>query len=290
MSSPIHQPKDLDAALHYAPPWARERGLMAGTGEPYAQVAERSPRLQNDHWQTGSNGESEMTRLQRQLERHSNPAFEPSRELARSLWPVVFRMCAVTGFAAVVAWTMVSVSDTHEFDTKAERRVAPLKHLALDRVQTVLLQPVAEVSPPVPTEQPAAMIQPSAPADVAGNQRPPQAEAPPSPPPQSDATPPPRPTPALDSGEIATLVKRGQDLLQNGDLASARLLLQRAAEAGSAAAALGLGATYDPLIIRRLGVIGLKPDPERAREWYSRGVALGSDLASQRLADLGRAR
>ena len=27
MSSPIHHAEDLDEALHYAPPWAREQGL-----------------------------------------------------------------------------------------------------------------------------------------------------------------------------------------------------------------------------------------------------------------------
>ena len=26
MSSPIHHAEDLDEALHYAPPWAREQG------------------------------------------------------------------------------------------------------------------------------------------------------------------------------------------------------------------------------------------------------------------------
>ena len=94
----------------------------------------------------------------------------------------------------------------------------------------------------------------------------------------------------LDNGEIATLVKRGQDLLNNGDLASARLLLQRAAELGSASAALALGSSYDPFMIQRLGVVGINPDTARAREWYQRALALGSDAASEQLANLERSR
>ena len=84
------------------------------------------------------------------------------------------------------------------------------------------------------------------------------------------------------------LVKRGHDFLQNGDLISARLILQRAVEAGSADAALALGATFDPLVIRRLGVIGIEPDIARARQWYQRAAELGSS-ASQQLTTLERA-
>ena len=86
------------------------------------------------------------------------------------------------------------------------------------------------------------------------------------------------------------LVKRGQDFLQNGDLASARLILRRAAEAGSANAALALGATFDPLVIQRLGVIGIEPDTARARQWYQRAAELGSATASQQLTKLERTR
>jgi hypothetical protein len=104
----------------------------------------------------------------------------------------------------------------------------------------------------------------------------------------------PQPTPAqgsstvlrLDSEEIATLIDRSSAFLKRGDLASARLLLRRAAEAGSANAALTLGSTYDPLIIPQLGVIGIEPDVPRARQWYEKAAELGSDAASQRLANL----
>jgi hypothetical protein len=96
--------------------------------------------------------------------------------------------------------------------------------------------------------------------------------------------------PVPDADEIAALVKRGKDLAAHGDLISARLLLQRAAEAGtSAEAALALGETFDPLVFQRLGVIGIKPDAGIARKWYQRAAELGAPIASQYLTKLDRA-
>ena len=91
----------------------------------------------------------------------------------------------------------------------------------------------------------------------------------------------------LDNDEIAMLVTRGKGFLKDGDLASARLLFQRAA-AVNAEAAFILGTTFDPLFIRRMGVVGMEPDIARAREWYERAAELGSVDASQQLATLQR--
>jgi TPR repeat protein len=88
--------------------------------------------------------------------------------------------------------------------------------------------------------------------------------------------------------EIFALIKLSQDFVRNRDFSSARLLLRRAAEAGSADAALSLGKTFDPLVIQQLHVIGVQPDPAKAREWYERAVQLGSDAASQHLAKLAQ--
>jgi TPR repeat protein len=104
--------------------------------------------------------------------------------------------------------------------------------------------------------------------------------------PQSPPAQPGGPATRLDAEEIATLVYRGTDLLKSGDVASARLLLRRAAEAGSASAALMLGTTFDPLAIQQLGTIGVVPDVAQARQWYEKAAAIGSDAASKRLAKL----
>lgn len=87
----------------------------------------------------------------------------------------------------------------------------------------------------------------------------------------------------LDSNEVAALLKRGEGFIASGDLASARLVLQRAAEAGDAQAALSLAGTFDPIVLDRLGLQGQKADIEKARTWYQRAQELGSAAAPRRL-------
>jgi hypothetical protein len=91
------------------------------------------------------------------------------------------------------------------------------------------------------------------------------------------------PSRQLDVEEIAAWIKHGEDLIRNGDLAAARLVLQRAAEAKSAEAALTLAATYDPVILRELRVYGFVSDVGMARSWYEKAQEFGSAAASQRL-------
>jgi hypothetical protein len=95
-----------------------------------------------------------------------------------------------------------------------------------------------------------------------------------------------RPAVALDDSEIVMLIKRGNNLLKDGDFAAARLLFERGADAGSAEAALALGSTYDPLVIKRLGAIMVKPDVENARKWYQIAADRGSADAKPQLANL----
>jgi hypothetical protein len=95
--------------------------------------------------------------------------------------------------------------------------------------------------------------------------------------------------PPLDQEEIGRLIKKGQQLLQSGDIAPARLLLQRAANGGSAQAALVLGGTYDPDVLREIGVLGFAPNPALAREWYQKALELGASEASRRIDRLAQA-
>jgi hypothetical protein len=90
----------------------------------------------------------------------------------------------------------------------------------------------------------------------------------------------------LNDGEITALINHAKDFLKNGDFASARLLLRRAAEIGSADAALMLGETFDPLVMHERGAIGMAPDIAQATQWYEKAAKLGSDVATQRLAKL----
>jgi hypothetical protein len=92
----------------------------------------------------------------------------------------------------------------------------------------------------------------------------------------------------LERDEIANLLKRGQSALQNGDISAARLLLRRAAEAGESQAALALAATYDPMALKELGVLGTKADMAQARLWYRRAADAGSTEALQRLQQIAQ--
>ena len=83
-----------------------------------------------------------------------------------------------------------------------------------------------------------------------------------------------------------TMVRRGDALLQRGDVSAARLLYDRAAAAGSAHAATAMGKTYDATVLAGIGVVGLSPDPALAALWYRRGLSLGDEEARTRLQSL----
>lgn len=87
----------------------------------------------------------------------------------------------------------------------------------------------------------------------------------------------------LDPGEIASLLKRADALIASGDLAAARLVLRRAAEAGDAHAAMVLAGTYDPTVLDKLGVHGVVPDLAMARSWYEKARQFGASEATPQL-------
>jgi hypothetical protein len=93
----------------------------------------------------------------------------------------------------------------------------------------------------------------------------------------------------LDRDDIAFFTTRAQALITAGDLSSARLLLQRAADAGDARAALTLGSTYDPAALRKLGIRLAPADTALARTWYEKARELGAPEAAGRLDRLAAA-
>jgi hypothetical protein len=97
-------------------------------------------------------------------------------------------------------------------------------------------------------------------------------------------TPPPnKPTRLLDPEEVTLLMKQGEQFIAAGDVITARVVFQRGAEAGDANAAMALGATYDPAVLAKLGVLGMSADVEKARSWYQKAENLGSPEARRRL-------
>jgi TPR repeat protein len=88
---------------------------------------------------------------------------------------------------------------------------------------------------------------------------------------------------ALDREEIKLFITQGEQFIAAGDVVTARIAFQRAAEAGDADAAVALGATYDPTVLAKLGVVGISPDVAKARSWYQKAEKLGSPEARRRL-------
>jgi cytoskeletal protein RodZ len=90
----------------------------------------------------------------------------------------------------------------------------------------------------------------------------------------------------MDSEELANLMTRAKALLASGDISPARLLLERAAQAQEASAALMLAQTYDPTVLGTQDIRNITPDPAMARTWYQRAAQLGSADAQRRLSQL----
>jgi hypothetical protein len=87
----------------------------------------------------------------------------------------------------------------------------------------------------------------------------------------------------MSRDEISSLLKRGQALIAAGDIASARLILTRLAEAGSVDACLALAGTFDAAELAELHVVGVQPDSAKARAWYLKAAEQGSSEAKRRL-------
>ncbi len=94
------------------------------------------------------------------------------------------------------------------------------------------------------------------------------------------------PSKTLDAETLAALMTRAKSLLALGDIAAARLLLERAADAEDASAAFLLAQTYDPAVLGVRDTRTITADPVMARDWYRKAASLGSADAQQRLTQL----
>jgi hypothetical protein len=89
-------------------------------------------------------------------------------------------------------------------------------------------------------------------------------------------------TPRLTGTEVTALMRRGDAFFRAGDIVSARLFYERAADAGNGLAALQLGTTFDSVFLGRAGVRGIFADPGQALSWYQRARELGVTEAEGR--------
>jgi TPR repeat protein len=91
---------------------------------------------------------------------------------------------------------------------------------------------------------------------------------------------------AIPIDEARRLCAEGLVAFAKGDIATARAFFISAAAAGDARALVALGDTFDPATLSRLGVVGLKGDEAKARDYYSRAVTAGAPGARERVAAL----
>lgn len=154
--------------------------------------------------------------------------------------------------------------------------------------------PSASMPPAAPKEQEAAPVAQTSPAPTMPVAAP-NASAPPAAAKEQEAapmaqpsTPPALPMIAPSAGvpaaaarltaeQIASYIRRGDEYVQNGDIAAARLWYERAALAGDRAAMLALGRTYDANMLKQWGVVGMPADQARAEEWYRKAAEAQSN-------------
>jgi TPR repeat protein len=79
------------------------------------------------------------------------------------------------------------------------------------------------------------------------------------------------------------LIVRARALLGQGNIGAARIVLERAAETGSALASFTLAETYDPAILSTWKTFGTRGDAKKARELYAKAQAGGIQYAKDRL-------
>ena len=91
-----------------------------------------------------------------------------------------------------------------------------------------------------------------------------------------------------DRNETSRMIERARALVAVGDILSARIVLRRAYERGDERAALELGGTYDPRMLKRLNVTinNSLADAIQARDWYIKAAELGSVDAIYRINEL----
>jgi hypothetical protein len=319
MSSPIDEAKDVNPALPavtgvspallYAPQWARDQAQPPTEGGPAPPIEwpPRGRRLDNVRIFGDDRAALEARReLALQPERVPEPPQpDPNDQIVGK---TVLRICGVAGAAAVVAWTLVSTLDA------GSSRHEPAR--ASSTARPVAIAPAKPDSPPAgiaarlewnsagpngdevgqesreesrqeSREEPRGEAILGVPAALAASTV--AAEAAPAialDTPKAERTPPGLIIRQMDRDELAFLVRRGEIFINSGDVAAARLMLQRAAEAGDVHAALALASTFDPNTIQELGIQGLAADEAMARLWYERAAQFGSPEAPQRLQQL----
>jgi hypothetical protein len=312
----------------YAPPWAREQAREEAVeavekaltaSEEFRDSLPPAPLLEEPEkrkrWREREpapfDGDLANVKLRERNTLDPVPvAPPPLKERGSGAGVIAARVVGAVGFAAVAAFVLVGTAPLQSA-VKAESETAlpsiwsrvtgggrsqPYSLASASQEETAApladrfaaAEAVLPSAPPAPVPiTPRAVqtvpIQQPAPVQMAAV----QPAAQPVPRVQSEPVAP-TPPRTISTDELVTLFKRSEELIQQGDIAAARLLLTRAAESGDARAALTLGATYDAAMLRQIGVRGIAGEPAQARAWYTKAAELGSGEAARRLEQLAQ--
>lgn len=213
---------------------------------------------------------------------HAAPARpEPEREGAP--WAVLSAPIAPAGAAEIAnSGNSATINATASADvaTTAPADSEPVK--LNSRLPEFVASASAETEHRV--EQPLRGVAGRADPQEADRTRPPEAVSPPAIE-MAAAAPTPRRVedapehPRLKRAEPDAILARGDALFATGDLASARLFYEEAASTGDGAAALRLGATFDPDFLARAHADRGQGDLAIASYWYRRARDLGNSDA-----------
>lgn len=296
------------ASTMYAPPWARDAATDAAdaalaASDKLRSVLPPAPLLRTRRRETAPfEGDIALRDLRARPSLDPVSVPEPPTVASRSSsFSLVARLSGAVGLAALAALFMVGGAPgslrgaANAVEDGAKPFWSRLFGTNVVRDTLTAPKPIERIERKIElvTDRPVPMLErfaaatPVAEPPVMAMQPPPQAAEPPAPVAPPQLSPPVR---SLDRDEIAALYRRGEQLIQQGDIAAARLMFARAAEVGDARSALALGASYDPDVLKKLGVLGVAADAALAREWYSKASSFGSREAAQRIDLLAQGR
>jgi hypothetical protein len=296
---------ERDITSMYAPPWARDAATDAadaavGAATNLRRVLPIAPHLLDPEARLRPQELAPFEGEAAIQEPRAWPTLDPiavpgppSQGSRRSIFPFVAWISAAAGAASLVAmiagveapeWLRGLQEGTKAFGTRmfatSTNLTAPklAEHGAVRVTNPPIQMPELAAAGTRIVAPPA--VAPSVVAAPVVARPPPQSAALAALPAPSAIAP---PVPSLDREEIAALYERGEQLIAQGEIAAARLVFTRAAEAGDARSALALGASYDPDVLRKLGVLGVRGDAALAREWYAKASGFGSREAAKRM-------
>ena len=284
MSTPLRHAKHIDPALLYAPPRVRQRDL--------APTEPSAPAVNSHRGSARLESRADRVIIRAQGRSALDPEWVPeppqSQSDGRSYWKIALPAVGILSVVAVIAWIAVSIPSVRvllKSDVVRARFLGSsvATDLAEQSTRTQLSNEQGGVSAKA--------------AQESGNLQEPRSRSEPSELPVSTSTAvgpapsmPVAPTPVqpsapkgttpdfvtrqLDQEELASMRQRADDFIKSGDLSSARLLLERGAEAGDARATLTLAGTFDPNVLKTLGFQEGAGDIAMARLWYDRAQRL----------------